>query len=40
MIRCMEWVPNQGQFSRLAVIGLGEFRQDIIKVYKILCGLK
>lgn len=40
MIRCTEWLPNRGQFSRLAIISLGEFRQDVAKVYKILCGTK
>lgn len=36
----MEWLPNRGQFSRLAIISLGEFRQDVVKVYKLLCGTK
>jgi len=40
MIRCMEGLLNWGQFSRLAIISLGEFRQDVVKVYKILCGMK
>lgn len=40
MITCMEWLPNRGQFSRLAIISLGEFRQDVVKVYKLLCGTK